>query len=88
LRYANVEPASPVSQIINPLAKGAATRWHGYAAREGFGITRIRNQTSENNPAIGNNQTSQWNLLLYISSFGQDGLCFLFSECILTPPLQ
>jgi hypothetical protein len=54
-----VEPISPVSQITKPLASGAATRWQGYVAREGFGTTRIRNQISDNNPAMGNTHINQ-----------------------------
>jgi hypothetical protein len=30
--------------------KGAAVRIHGYDALEGFGITRIRNQTVDRSP--------------------------------------
>jgi hypothetical protein len=35
-------------------AIGAATRMQGYAARPGLGITRIRNQTIEPIPRMGN----------------------------------
>jgi hypothetical protein len=57
--YANVEPSNPAIQTTNPPASGAATRWHGYSAREGFGTTRMRNHSRENNPANGNIHISQ-----------------------------
>jgi hypothetical protein len=39
---------------MNPDASRNATRWHGYPAREGFGITRIKNHISDISPAMGN----------------------------------
>jgi len=48
----------PNSQIIKPDANGKATRWQGYVAREGLGITRTRNQTSAAKPVRGNNHQS------------------------------
>ena len=59
LRNATTEPASPISQTTNPDASGIAIRWQGYVAREGLGITRIRNQASDASPAIGSSQNSQ-----------------------------
>jgi hypothetical protein len=49
-----VEPARPSNHTTKPDAIGAATRWHGYVARDGFGITLIRNQTSAANPVRAN----------------------------------
>jgi hypothetical protein len=71
--YANAEPSNPAIQITNPPASGAATRWHGYSAREGFGTTRMRNHSSENNPANGNIHISQryFPRLMQLPVFGQ-----------------
>jgi hypothetical protein len=33
-----MEQTSPLSQMTNPLANGAATHWQGYTPRDGFGI--------------------------------------------------
>jgi hypothetical protein len=82
LRYAATEPARPSSQIIKPDANGKATRWQGYVAREGFGITRIKNHIRANSPEIGNshlNQFSQRNLL-----FCSNEVCFLRENSIFT----
>jgi len=88
LRKANTEPPKPISQIIKPDANGNATRWHGYVAREGFGITRIKNQIRANNPEIGNNHLSQRNLLLYSMGLPvleqTDGVRFLRENNIFT----
>jgi len=51
---ASVDPAKPISQAMNPDASGKAARWHGYVAREGFGITRTKNHVSDISPAMGN----------------------------------
>jgi hypothetical protein len=59
LWYAAAEPARPSSQIMKLDANGNATRWQGYAAREGFGITRIKNQIKANSPVTGHNHFSQ-----------------------------
>ena len=42
-----VAPAKDKIQITKPDIIGDATRMQGYAAREGLGITRIRNQRVE-----------------------------------------
>jgi hypothetical protein len=44
---------------MKPDASGNAIRWQGYAARDGFGITLMRNQTSAANPVIEGSQNSQ-----------------------------
>ena len=78
-----VEPIIPSNQTIKPDASGNATRWHGYVAREGFGITRIKNQIRANSPVIGNNHFSQQNLLLCsmgLSVLGQTGGVSLLRE--------
>jgi hypothetical protein len=59
LRNAIAEPINPAIQITKPLANGAARRWHGYVAREGFGITRIKNQISEKSPMTGKPHINQ-----------------------------
>ena len=59
MRNATTEPTRPTSQATNPDASGMAIRWHGYIAREGLGITRIKNQTREISPTIGSSQNSQ-----------------------------
>jgi hypothetical protein len=59
LRKATAEPINPIIHIIKPDANGNATRWQGYVARDGFGITRIRNHISAASPLIGNNQINQ-----------------------------
>jgi hypothetical protein len=88
LRYAATEPANPINQIIKPDASGKATLWHGYVARNGFGITRIKNQIRANNPETGNNHLSQLNLLLGsmgLPVLGQTGgVCFLLENSIFT----
>jgi len=76
--------------MTNPLASGAAIRWQGYVAREGFGRTRMRNQSSDNSPAMGNSHISQGYFLLRrkcLPVFGQTGKLFLaFLNSISTPP--
>jgi hypothetical protein len=49
----------PVSHTTKPLAMGAARRWQGYAARDGFGMTRIKNHSSDTAPTNGNAQKAQ-----------------------------
>jgi hypothetical protein len=44
---------------MKPDANGNATRWQGYAARDGFGITLMRNHISAANPVIEGSQNSQ-----------------------------
>ena len=46
-------PVIPTSHTRKLPASGAATFWHGYAARLGFGTTRIRNQISASKPTSG-----------------------------------
>ncbi|MBN2020776.1 MAG: hypothetical protein JW749_11205 [Sedimentisphaerales bacterium] len=58
LRNATIEPARPISQTIKPDASGNATRWQGYIARDGFGITLIRNHISASSPVIGHSHIS------------------------------
>ena len=43
----------PENHIIKDAANGKAALWHGYTARLGFGITRIKNQTSAEKPSNG-----------------------------------
>ena len=45
-----MDPKVPISHNTKALATGNAARWQGYAAREGFGITRIRNQNNAATP--------------------------------------
>ena len=51
--YRKTEEKTPVSHRIKPAATGNATRWQGYAALLGFGITRIRNHTRDKKPNSG-----------------------------------
>jgi len=44
--------------MIKPDAIGNATRWQGYAARDGFGMTLIRNQTRAKKPIIKGSQNN------------------------------
>jgi hypothetical protein len=44
---------------MKPDANGNATRWQGYVARDGFGITLMRNHISAANPVIEGNQNNQ-----------------------------
>jgi hypothetical protein len=44
---------------MKPEANGNATRWQGYAARDGFGITLMRNHISAANPVIEGSQNNQ-----------------------------
>ena len=47
LLNAMAAPKSPTSHATNPEASGKAIFWQGYVARDGFGITRMRNQISD-----------------------------------------
>ena len=49
-------------QAKNPDAIGVATRWQGYKARLGFGITRTRTHISATKPAKGMNILGTSNL--------------------------
>jgi hypothetical protein len=44
--------------MIKPEANGNATRWQGYVARDGFGITLMRNHISARSPVIEESQNS------------------------------
>ena len=44
-------PVSETSHNTNAEAIGNAARWQGYAAREGFGITLIKNHNTAKTPA-------------------------------------
>jgi hypothetical protein len=74
--YIKVELIRPTIQIIKLLASGKAKRWQGYVARVGFGITRIRNQKSDNSPVMGNSHINHRFLLLclrLLPDLGQSG---------------
>jgi len=43
---------------MKPDASGNATRWQGYVARDGFGITLMRNHISAKSPVIEESQNS------------------------------
>src|SRR6478736_3030736 len=59
LRHANVEATIAAIQAIKLLAIGKATRWQGYEARLGLGITRTRNHTNEHSPVTEKSHTLQ-----------------------------
>jgi hypothetical protein len=42
-----------------PNATGAATRWHGYSARDGFGMTLTKYQINAASPMTGNSHLAQ-----------------------------
>jgi len=44
------DPIKPMNQRTKAEARGKAARWHGYDALLGFGMTRIRNQSSARKP--------------------------------------
>jgi hypothetical protein len=87
---ATAQAPNPNIHVINPEANGNANRWHGYVARDGFGTTRIKNQTSDTSPAMGNihfNQRYLRTLSLFLLLFGQADLSsFLFENDIYIPP--
>jgi hypothetical protein len=56
------EAARPIIQTMKPDASGKANRWHGYAAREGLGMTRTKNQIRAAKPVNGNNHHTHLNL--------------------------
>jgi hypothetical protein len=68
--------------MTKPEANGNATRWHGYAARDGFGITLMRNHIRANSPAMEGSQNSQ--RLLPVAEFPDD-ICFLPEKNGITP---
>jgi hypothetical protein len=49
--YENAYPTRATQYVKNPIRMGAAARWHGYAARDGLGMTRNRYQAQAANPA-------------------------------------
>jgi hypothetical protein len=51
---ATAHAPSPNIHATKPDANGKANRWQGYAARDGFGSTRIKNHISDTSPAMGN----------------------------------
>jgi hypothetical protein len=81
---------NPRNHATNPEANGKANRWQGYVARDGFGITRIKNHISDTSPAIGNiHITHPYFLLplLCLSALGQsEWWCFVLDNCIFTSP--
>ena len=86
---ATIEANMPVNQITNPDASGKATLWHGYVARLGFGITRIRNHISDISPIMGSIHLTQVYFLLEMMTLlvlGQilKALDFFCSD--ITPP--
>jgi len=82
LRNATTEPASAIIQIIKPDANGNATRWQGYDALDGFGITLMRNHISAANPVIEGSQNNQ---RLFAGLELPDNIFFLPEEHIITP---
>jgi len=84
LRNATTEPARPISQMIKPDANGNATRWQGYVARDGFGITLMRNHISARSPVIGESQNSQ-RCFACPAALGQpDGIRFFPEKNVIT----
>jgi len=71
--------------MIKPDANGNATRWQGYVARDGFGITLMRNQTSARSPVIGRNQNSHL-CFACPGALGQpEDICFFSEKNVTTP---
>jgi hypothetical protein len=58
-RYARVEPTSPTIHTIKPLASGAATRWQGYVALLGLGMTLTKNHISASKLVMGRSNAGQ-----------------------------
>jgi hypothetical protein len=87
---ATAQAPNPNIHVTKLEANGNANRWQGYVARDGFGTTRIKNQTSDTRPAMGNIHFNQRYFLLRPSdlpALGQAGwLCFLFDNRIFTSP--
>jgi hypothetical protein len=84
-----VDATRAASQATKPEANGKAIRWHGYVAREGFGITRIKNQISDTRPAMGNIHINQRYFVLLFKDLpvlGHKLTRFLFGDCIYLPP--
>ena len=55
-RFHAPKPVSTLpAKATKERATGAAICWQGYSMREGFGTTRIRNQTKAANPNRGKN---------------------------------
>jgi hypothetical protein len=64
---------------MKPDASGNATRWQGYVARDGFGITLMRNHISAANPVIEGSQNSQ-RCFARPAALGQPGGIGFFPE--------
>ncbi len=85
------EAVRPQSQITKPDASGKATRWQGYAALLGFGMTRAKNQISDKRPVTGSSHSTGRQRflgeLLILPVFGQrDGGHFLLKNDTTAPP--
>jgi hypothetical protein len=93
LRNAATEPSRPISQITKPEANGKATRWQGYVARDGLGITLMRNHISAANPVIEGSQNNQRvarsgarSVFDGPAAIGlPDVLCFFLEKDVITP---
>jgi hypothetical protein len=87
---ATAHAPNPRNHAINPEANGKANRWQGYVARDGFGITRIKNHTSDTSPATGNIHFNHPYFLLpplCLPALEQSGWsCFLLDNRIFTSP--
>jgi hypothetical protein len=70
---------------MKPEANGNATRWQGYAARDGFGITLMRNQTSAANPAIEGSQNSHLCFARPAVPGQSDDSLFFLEKSVITP---
>jgi hypothetical protein len=71
--------------MTKPEANGNATRWQGYVARDGFGITLMRNHISAANPVIEGSQNSQ-RCFAGPAALGQpDDICFFPEKNFTTP---
>ena len=57
---AKAEPVNVSIQVMNPDIIGDAARIHGYVAREGLGITRMRNHRVEPMPSTIKLNFVQW----------------------------
>ena len=82
------EAARPITHVIKPEAIGKASRWQGYAARDGLGMTRTKNHIKAAKPANGNNHQGQRKLrcdLIILPVLGQKrGLSSFFRNDIIT----
>jgi hypothetical protein len=71
--------------MMKPEANGNATRWQGYVARDGFGITLIRNHISAANPVIEGSQNSQRRFTCPAPLELPDGIRFFSKKNVITP---